>query len=103
PGEVVQPLLIRYDPGAGIGWHRERPVFEQVVGISRGASATMRFRRRRSEGFDRASAFLAPRSIYHLSGEARDEWEDSIAGVEVTRWWGRWTEVVARRPLSRYS
>jgi alkylated DNA repair protein (DNA oxidative demethylase) len=27
PGELVQALLIRYDPGAGIGWHRDRPVF----------------------------------------------------------------------------
>jgi DNA oxidative demethylase len=37
PGELVQPLLIRYDPGAGIGWHRDRPVFEHVLGISLGA------------------------------------------------------------------
>src|SRR5438067_2280943 len=33
PDELVQALLIRYDPGAGIGWHRDRPVFEHVVGI----------------------------------------------------------------------
>ncbi len=86
PEEFVQALLIRYDPGAGIGWHRDRPVFAQIVGISLGAPATMRFRRRRPGGFDRASAFLAPRSIYHLTGEARDEWEHSIAAIEVTRW-----------------
>ena len=46
----------------------------------------MRFRRRRPDGFDRASAFFAPRSVYHLTGEARHEWEHSIAGMEVTRW-----------------
>jgi alkylated DNA repair dioxygenase AlkB len=86
PGEFVQALLIRYDPGAGIGWHRDRPVFAQIVGISLGAPATMRFRRRRPGGFDRASAFLMPRSIYHLTGEARYEWEHSIAAIEVTRW-----------------
>jgi alkylated DNA repair protein (DNA oxidative demethylase) len=86
PGELVQALLIRYDPGAGIGWHRDRPVFEHVLGISLGAPATMRFRRRKSGGFDRASALLAPRSIYHLTDEARHKWEHSIAGVEVTRW-----------------
>jgi len=45
----------------------------------------MRFRRRRRGGFDRASAFLAPRSIYHLTGEARHKWEHSIAPMEVTR------------------
>jgi alkylated DNA repair dioxygenase AlkB len=86
PAELVQALLIRYDPGAGIGWHRDRPVFDHVVGISLGAPTTMRFRRRRAGGFDRASAFLAPRSVYHLTGEARHEWEHSIASMEVTRW-----------------
>ena len=86
PDELVQALLIRYDIGAGIGWHRDRPVFEHVVGVSLGAPATMRFRRRRAGGFDRASALLAPRSIYHLTGEARHEWEHSIAAMEVTRW-----------------
>jgi alkylated DNA repair protein (DNA oxidative demethylase) len=48
---LVQALLIRYDPGAGIGWHRDRPLFEHVVGISLGAPATMRFRRRRPAHF----------------------------------------------------
>ena len=86
PDELVQALLIRYDPGAGIGWHRDRPVFEHLLGISLGAPATMRFRRRKSGGFDRASALLAPRSIYHLTGEARHQWEHSIAAMEVTRW-----------------
>jgi DNA oxidative demethylase len=84
--DLVQALLIRYDPGAGIGWHRDRPVFEHVVGISLGAPATMRCRRRRAGGFYRASAELAPRSIYHLSGEARRKWEHSIAAMAVTRW-----------------
>ena len=86
PDELVQALLIRYDPGAGIGWHRDRPVFEHILGISLGAPATMRFRRRRGAGFDRVSALLGPRSIYHLTGEARHEWEHSISAMEVTRW-----------------
>ena len=86
PGELVQALLIRYDPGAGIGWHRDRPVFEHVLGISLGAPATMRFRRRKPGGFDRASVSLAPRSIYYLTGQARHQWEHSIAAMEVTRW-----------------
>jgi alkylated DNA repair dioxygenase AlkB len=86
PDEFAQALVIRYDPGAGIGWHRDRPVFEHVVGISLGAQATMRFRRRRPGGFERTKALLAPRSIYHLTGEARHQWEHSIAPMEATRW-----------------
>lgn len=84
--DFVQALVIRYDPGAGIGWHRDRPVFEHVVGISLGNPATLRLRRRKENGFERASIELAPRSIYHLSGEVRHEWEHSIAAMEVPRW-----------------
>ena len=84
--DLVQALLIRYDPGAGIGWHRDRPVFEHVVGISLGQPATLRLRRRKESGFDRASIDLAARSIYHLSGEVRHQWEHGIAEMAVTRW-----------------
>jgi alkylated DNA repair protein (DNA oxidative demethylase) len=86
PDDLVQVLLIRYDPGAGIGWHRDRPVFEHVVGVSLGAPATMRFRRRSAGGFHWASAELTPRSIYHLDGEVRHNWEHSIAEMNETRW-----------------
>ncbi|MDF0544114.1 alpha-ketoglutarate-dependent dioxygenase AlkB [Sphingobium sp. H39-3-25] len=86
PSSLAQALLIRYDPGAGIGWHRDRPVFGHVVGISLGASAPLRFRRRREDGFDRVTVPLAPRSIYHLYGDARHHWEHSIADMEETRW-----------------
>ena len=86
PDDLVQALLIRYDPGAGIGWHKDRPVFEHVVGISLGADATLRLRRRSVAGFDRVKVDLAPRSIYHLSGEVRHHWEHSIAPMDVPRW-----------------
>lgn len=86
PADLEQMLLIRYDPGAGIGWHRDRPAFEHVIGISLGEPATMRFRRRTDKGFSRAKAPLAPRSIYHMSREARYDWEHSIAPMEALRW-----------------
>ncbi|WP_341896691.1 alpha-ketoglutarate-dependent dioxygenase AlkB [Sphingobium sp. YR657] len=83
---LAQALLIRYDPGAGIGWHKDRPVFEHVVGISLGAHTSMRFRRRTAKGFERRAVRLAPRSIYVMSDEARDDWEHSIAGMDEPRW-----------------
>jgi alkylated DNA repair protein (DNA oxidative demethylase) len=46
----------------------------------------MRFRRRRAGGFDRMSLPLVPRSIYHLTGETRHEWEHSIAPMAEPRW-----------------
>src|SRR4051812_6055853 len=79
PGEFVHVLLARYDPGAGIGWHRDRDVFEQVVGISLCAPATLRFRQRIGSGFRRTNLEVSPRSAYLLSGEARHEWEHSIS------------------------
>ena len=84
--DLVQALITRYDPGAGIGWHRDRPVFEHVVGISLESAATLRFRRRRDQGFDRVAVPLPPRSVYHLSGEARHGWEHGIAEMTVRRW-----------------
>jgi len=76
--DFVHVLLARYDPGAGIGWHRDRDVFENVVGISLGTPATLRFRQRTPSGFKRAGVELAPRSAYLLSGEVRWEWEHRI-------------------------
>ncbi len=86
PDMLSQALLIRYDPGAGIGWHKDRPVFEHVVGISLGNPATLRLRRRSQSGFERANADLVPRSIYHLAGEVRHDWEHSIAPIDALRW-----------------
>ena len=83
--DFVQALLIRYDPGAGIGWHRDRPQFGKVVGLSLGIEVTMRLRRRTGGGFERRALRLPPGSIYLLDGEVRREWEHSIAPVAATR------------------
>ena len=78
PDDFAHVLLARYDPGAGIGWHRDRDVFEQVVGLSLATPATLRFRQRTSTGFRRVGLQVAPRSAYLLSGESRWDWEHRI-------------------------
>jgi alkylated DNA repair protein (DNA oxidative demethylase) len=83
--DFVHVLLARYDSGAGIGWHRDRDVFDQVVGISLGTPAVLRFRRRKPGGFDRASVDVEPRSAYLLSNEARWDWEHSITAGDLLR------------------
>jgi hypothetical protein len=85
-GALEQALLIRYDPGATIGWHRDRPVFDKIVGVSLGAPAPLRFRLRRDSGFARVKIEVRPRSAYLLSGEARHDWEHSIDKLMETRW-----------------
>ena len=78
--------MIRYDPGAGIGWHRDRPQFDEVIGVSLGAPVTMAFRRRRADGkFDRVKLPLVPRSAYLLSGEVRSGWQHGIAAHDALR------------------
>jgi DNA oxidative demethylase len=84
--DVVQVSLIKYEAGAGIGWHKDRPELDAVIGVSLGARTTMRFRRRQGDRFERASVLLPPRSIYLLEGEVRYEWEHGIPSVTAPRW-----------------
>ena len=84
--EFAHALVTRYDPGAGIGWHRDRPQFGKVVGVSLAGPAIMRFRQRTDAGFRRASLDLQPRSAYLLSGEAREQWEHGIAAHDSLRY-----------------
>lgn len=84
---LVQALAIRYDPGAVIGWHRDRPQYGTVLGLSLGHEAILRLRRRKDDGlFERYRLPLVPRGAYSLEGAARWEWEHSIAPVIHPRW-----------------
>ncbi len=79
PADLANALINRYPPGAPIGWHKDRPQFGIVVGISLGGPCTLRLRRRQADGrFERINLPLPPRSIYRLAGPARREWEHSI-------------------------
>jgi Alkylated DNA repair protein len=83
--DFVHALVARYDANAGIGWHRDRDVFEQVVGASLGTPAILRFRQRIPTGFRRASQRIEPCSVYLLSGPARWQWEHSITAGDQLR------------------
>ncbi|HET7710193.1 MAG TPA: alpha-ketoglutarate-dependent dioxygenase AlkB [Sphingomicrobium sp.] len=78
PADIHHALVARYDPGAGIGWHKDRDVFEKVVGVSLNTAAVLRFRQRTKSGFRRVPIGVEPRSAYLLSGEARWQWEHRI-------------------------
>jgi DNA oxidative demethylase len=86
PAEFVHALVIEYAPGAGIGWHRDRPVFGDVVGVSLLAPAPLRFRRRVGSKWERFTLTAEPRSAYLLRGAARHEWEHSIPQLETLRY-----------------
>lgn len=86
PGEAFAHVLINeYREGAPIGWHRDRPVFEKVVGVSLLAQTIMRFRRRDGARFQRINVPLEPRSAYLLDGPARTDWEHSLPEAKARR------------------
>jgi alkylated DNA repair dioxygenase AlkB len=86
PSELQQVLLTEYAPGAGIGWHKDKAVFGDVIGISLLSACTFRFRRKLGCRWERASFVAEPRSVYLLQGPARSEWEHSIPSVDRPRY-----------------
>lgn len=84
--DFIQIGVNEYRPGAGIGWHKDKPQFAEVLGISLGSAVRMRLRRKRNGGWERESKLLAPRSAYLLSGPAREIWEHGIAPVRELRY-----------------
>jgi hypothetical protein len=98
--EFVHALVIEYAPGAGIGWHRDRPVFGDVIGISLLAPAPLRFRRKAGTKWERFTLTAEPRSAYLLRGEARHQWEHSIPPLETPRY-SVTLRTLASSPLSR--
>jgi alkylated DNA repair dioxygenase AlkB len=83
---LQQVLVTEYAPGAPIGWHRDKPVFQDVVAISFLAPCLLRFRRRLRDGWERRSLDVMPRSAYVLSAAARTEWEHSIPPLSALRY-----------------
>ncbi|HUR70462.1 MAG TPA: alpha-ketoglutarate-dependent dioxygenase AlkB [Candidatus Limnocylindrales bacterium] len=91
PNSLLQASIIEYSIGSPIGWHRDVPHFGEVVGISLGAPCRMRFRKysRNRAKLDRDEILtieLQPRSIYLLSGAARETWQHSIPPVRELRY-----------------
>ncbi len=86
PEAFSQSLINEYQPGAGIGWHRDKPQFGVVAGVSLVSPCVLRLRRRVAAKWERAAAPLSPRSAYLLCGPAREVWEHSIAPGERMRY-----------------
>ena len=86
PGKLQQVLVTEYSEGAAIGWHKDRSVFGDVVGISLLSPCTFRFRKKAGAKWERRSLIAEPRSVYLLRGPSRSEWEHSIPGVDSLRY-----------------
>ena len=86
PCAIEHAMVTEYSPGAAIGWHRDRSIFGEVIGVSLASQCTFRFRRKAGERWDRASIILDPRSAYLLRGHVRTDWEHSIHAVATLRY-----------------
>jgi alkylated DNA repair dioxygenase AlkB len=84
--QLQQVLVTEYEAGASIGWHRDKAVFGDVIGISLLSSCRFRLRRRVGSSWERASFIAGPRSAYLLRGPSRTEWEHSIPAVDALRY-----------------
>jgi alkylated DNA repair dioxygenase AlkB len=83
---IGQVLCTEYQPGVGIGWHRDKPQFDKIFGLSLGSACKFRFRRASGAGWQRFTLDAAPRSLYLMSGCSRSQWEHSIPPVEGLRY-----------------
>jgi alkylated DNA repair dioxygenase AlkB len=87
PEDLVQILVSRYPEGAGIGWHRDAPMFgSKIAGVSLLAPSRMRFQRTIKGEREVAEQLLEPRSAYLLSGKARWSWQHSIPATKALRY-----------------
>jgi DNA oxidative demethylase len=87
PEDLVQILVSRYPEGAGIGWHRDAPMFgSKIAGVSLRAPCRMRFQRTAGGERSVAALELAPRSAYVLGGKARWSWQHSIPATKDLRY-----------------
>jgi len=86
PEDLPHALVTEYSSGTPIGWHRDKGVFEDVVGVSLLSPCVFRLRRKAGSAWERYSLTLEPRSVYLLRGSARTEWEHSIPPVDALRY-----------------
>lgn len=86
PDTLVYALVTEYASGAAIGWHRDKDIFGDVIGISLVAPCTFRLRRKAGARWERISLVVAPRSAYLMRGPSRTEWEHSIPAVDALRY-----------------
>jgi alkylated DNA repair protein (DNA oxidative demethylase) len=84
--ELVEILVQRYPPGSTIGWHRDAPAFDTVIGVSLAGSSRLRFQRGKDEARRVWEVLLEPRSGYVLAGEARRSWQHSIPPTKELRY-----------------
>jgi alkylated DNA repair dioxygenase AlkB len=89
PEQRMQHAMIaEYQPGTPLGWHRDVPDFEDVLGVSLLGQARLRFRPWPPAAGQRATwkIDLEPRSAYLMRGVARWQWQHAVSPTRELRY-----------------
>ncbi|HVN43791.1 MAG TPA: alpha-ketoglutarate-dependent dioxygenase AlkB [Steroidobacteraceae bacterium] len=80
--------VAEYRPATPLGWHRDVPEFEDVLGVSLLGHARMRFRPWPPSTGQRATwkIDLEPRSAYQIRGPARWRWQHAVSPTPELRY-----------------
>jgi alkylated DNA repair dioxygenase AlkB len=102
PERFTHALVSEYRPGTPLGWHRDVPQFEVIVGVSLAADARMRFRPwPPRKGGAILALDLPPRSAYILRDEVRWRWQHSVEATKALRYSITFRTSVAREGPAR--
>jgi alkylated DNA repair dioxygenase AlkB len=99
PTRIEQVLCTEYGIGVGIGWHRDKPHFDRIFGLSLGSPCKFRFRRKLDDKWERFTLDAGPRSLYIMSGASRQIWEHSIPALEAPRYSITFRTMADRKPV----
>jgi alkylated DNA repair dioxygenase AlkB len=89
PEQRIQHAMIaEYRPATPLGWHRDVPQFEDVLGVSLLGPARLRFRPWPTAPGQRATRTidLEPRSAYQMQGAARWQWQHAVSPTRELRY-----------------
>lgn len=83
-------MVAEYVPGTGIGWHRDQPPYDKIIGLSLGSAVPFRFRKiesgKEKRKWERITLTAEPRSLYVMASDSRSRWQHSIPPVEKLRY-----------------
>jgi alkylated DNA repair dioxygenase AlkB len=88
PAAFIHALVSEYRAGTPIGWHRDKPVYGIVVGLSLAGWGRMRFRPFDPRASRNATVLLElePRSVYVMQGPIRWQWQHSMLPTKALRY-----------------
>jgi alkylated DNA repair dioxygenase AlkB len=87
--DLNHALIAEYQPGTPLGWHRDVPEFESIIGVSLAGECRMRLRPYpppKGRNRDAIALTIEPRSVYWMKDDARWDWQHAVSPTKVLRY-----------------